>query len=153
MHLKVNVKILNDHQCPSRFDKEGSNSESYRRVGADRIERIIVSLAVGWNRWRLMYAWQFTLCFMMDGHLTWPCRGDTVVLCIGSCHVAWLVLYVGEWTAEQLVLYESVFTHVHEVLYVQAELVADKLMPYECKANHIKPAETWMSGIRLLWLA
>ena len=144
--------------APSRwygFDKEGSNSELYRWVGADCVERIKVSLAVGWNRWWLTYAWQFTSCFMTDGHLMRPCRGDTgdtVVLCIGSCCVARLALYVGEWTAEQLVLYESVFTHVLEVLYVQAELIADKLMPYECKANCIKPAETWMSGICLLWL-
>ena len=76
----------------------------------------------------------------------------TRFLHIGFCRVAWLALYVGEWAAEKLVLYENVYIHAHEVLYGQAELLADKLMPYEREANRIKPAETWMSGICLLWL-
>ena len=59
-----------------RFDKDGSNSGPYTQVDVGNTERIKVSLAVGWNRWWLTHAWLFTLCFMMDGHLMWPCRHD-----------------------------------------------------------------------------
>ena len=100
-----------------------------------------------------MHAWLFTSCFMTGRHLTQPCRGDTVVLCIGLCHVTWLALYRGEPTAKCLMLYENIHICAHEVLYVQAELLADKMRSYRCEANRIKPAETQMSGIRWLWLA
>ena len=74
------------------------------------------------------------------------------MLCIGLHRVAWLALYVGKQTAEWLMLYENVYIHAHEVLYIQAELLADEMMSYKHKAKHIKSAETQMSGICLLWL-
>ena len=57
---------------------------------------------------------------------------------------------MGKWTAEQLLLYENIYICAHKALCVQMEVLADTLMLYECEANHIKPAETWMSGIHLL---
>ena len=97
---------------------------------------------MGWNRWLLAHAWLVTSCFVTDGHLMRPCRGDTVVLCIGIHCAVWLALYVIEWTAEWLMLCKNVYIHACEALGVQAKLFADELRAYQCKANHIMSSET-----------